>query len=88
MRGQRRIGRSVLAAHGESPRSMGDGQVDGAGLTHKDKTPDTQRTYEFDPHLDLILQWAGKAEGMSFDVPTSSIHIHESIKPHKMFQLS
>ena len=42
------------------------------------------KTYQFDPHLDPTLQWAGKAEGMSFDVPTSSIHIHESIKPHSI----
>ena len=39
------------------------------------------KTYQFDPHLSPSLQWAGKAEGTSFDVPTSSIHIHESIKP-------
>jgi len=32
------------------------------------------------PHL----LWAGKAEGLSFEVPTTSIHIHESIKPHKI----
>lgn len=30
------------------------------------------------------LQWVGKAEHTSFEVPTSSIHIHESIKPHKI----
>ena len=52
------------------------------GLAQHDKTEDTLKTYEFDPHIDPTLQWAGKAEGMSFDVPTSSIHIHESIKPH------
>ena len=39
------------------------------------------KTYQFDPHLDPTLQWAGKAESMNFRVPTSSIHIHESIKP-------
>ena len=57
-----------------------------AGLAHKDKEPDTRKTYQFDPHLDPSLQWAGKAEGVSFDVPTSSIHIHESIKPHKIIR--
>jgi len=40
-------------------------------------TPDTdetetKRTYAYDPHLDPSLQWAGKAERTSFDVPTVS----------------
>jgi hypothetical protein len=43
-----------------------------------------EEKYEYyDPHIDPSLQWAGKKEGTSFTVPTSSIHIHESIKPHK-----
>lgn len=51
------------------------------GLAQHDKAQETVKRYQFDPHLDPTLQWAGKDEGMSFDVPTSSIHIHESIKP-------
>lgn len=51
------------------------------GMAQHDKTEEKLKTYQFDPHLDPTLQWAGKAEGMSFEVPTSSIHIHESIKP-------
>ena len=51
------------------------------GMAQHDKAQENMKTYQFDPHLDPTLQWAGKAEGMSFDVPTSSIHIHESIKP-------
>lgn len=51
------------------------------GMAQHDKAEEKLKTYQFDPHLDPMLQWAGKAEGMSFDVPTSSIHIHESIKP-------
>ena len=37
--------------------------------------PDTgeKKTYEYDPHLDPQLQWAGKAEHTSFDVPTVSL---------------
>ena len=54
------------------------------GMAQHDKAAETVRTYAYDPHLDPTLQWAGKAEGMSFDVPTSSIHIHESIKPHSI----
>jgi adenine-specific DNA-methyltransferase len=49
-------------------------------------TPETdkdagRKTYAFDPHLDPQLQWAGKAEGTSFAVPTVSLHIHERIDP-------
>jgi len=29
-----------------------------------------EKTYAYDPHLDPSLQWAGKAERPSFDVPT------------------
>lgn len=54
------------------------------GMAQHDKAEEKVKTYQFDPHLDPTLQWAGKAEGMSFDVPTSSIHIHESIKPHSI----
>jgi adenine-specific DNA-methyltransferase len=38
-------------------------------------------TYEFDPHLDPQLQWAGKKEGTSFEVDTVSLHVHERIDP-------
>lgn len=54
------------------------------GMAQHDKAEEKLKTYQFDPHLDPTLQWAGKAEGTSFDVPTSSIHIHESIKPHSI----
>jgi adenine-specific DNA-methyltransferase len=64
---------------------------------HKDKerlnnppvglvTPDTdkdgkKKKYEYDPHIDPQLQWAGKAEHTSFEVPTVSLHVHERIDP-------
>ena len=54
------------------------------GMAQHDKAEEKVKTYQFDPHLDPTLQWAGKAEGTSFDVPTSSIHIHESIIPHSI----
>lgn len=54
------------------------------GMAQHDKAEEKIKTYQFDPHLDPTLQWAGKAEGISFEVPTSSIHIHESIKPHSI----
>ena len=56
------------------------------GMAKLDKKADDIKTYAYDPHIDPSLQWAGKAEGMSFDVPTSSIHIHESIKPHRIIK--
>jgi adenine-specific DNA-methyltransferase len=40
-----------------------------------------KKSYNFDPHLDPQLQWAGKKEGLSFDVDTVSLHVHERIDP-------
>jgi len=64
---------------------------------HKDKkrcnnppvglvTPETDKdggakTYQYDPHLDPQLIWAGKAEHTSFEVPIVSLHVHERIDP-------
>ena len=64
---------------------------------HKDKkrcnnppvglvTPETDRdggvkSYQYDPHLDPQLIWAGKAEHTSFEVPIVSLHVHERIDP-------
>src|SRR3989338_7309688 len=39
------------------------------------------KKYEYDPYLDPKLQWTGKKEGMSFDVDTVSLHVHERIDP-------
>ena len=64
---------------------------------HKDKkrcnnppvglvTPETDidggvKAYQYDPHLDPQLIWAGKAEHTSFEVPIVSLHVHERINP-------
>src|SRR5687768_14535941 len=40
-----------------------------------------KKTYQYDPHLDPQLVWAGKAERLSFEVPTVSLHVHERIDP-------
>jgi len=37
------------------------------------------KKYEYDPHLDPQLVWAGKAEHTSFEVDVVSLHIHERI---------
>ena len=54
-------------------------------------TPETdqdaaRRTYSYDPHLDPQLQWAGKAEHTSFEVPTVSLHVHERIDPRTIIE--
>ena len=53
------------------------------GLVTPRSDPDRgeKRRYEYDPHLDPQLQWAGKAEHTSFEVPTQSLHVHERIDP-------
>jgi adenine-specific DNA-methyltransferase len=69
---------------------------------HKDKkrvnnppvglvTPETdketgKKTYAYDPHIDPSLQWAGKAEHTSFEVPTVSLHVHERIDPRTIIE--
>jgi adenine-specific DNA-methyltransferase len=54
-------------------------------------TPETDRdagpkTYAYDPHIDPSLQWAGKAERTSFEVPTVSLHVHERIDPRSIIE--
>lgn len=56
------------------------------GIARYDKVAEKMTKYEYDPNIEPSLQWAGKAEGMSFEVPASSIHIHESIKPSKILR--
>ncbi|MYA51011.1 MAG: site-specific DNA-methyltransferase [Chloroflexi bacterium] len=54
-------------------------------------TPETdrdagRRTYTYDYHLDPQLQWAGKAEHTSFEVPTVSLHVHERVDPRTIIE--
>ena len=54
-------------------------------------TPETdkdadKKTYAHDPHLDPQLQWAGKAEHTSFELPTVSLHVHERIEPRTIVE--
>jgi len=59
-----------------------------AGLVTPWTDPDTgkKKTYAYDPHLDPQLQWAGKAEHTSFEVPTVSLHVHERIDPRTIIE--
>jgi adenine-specific DNA-methyltransferase len=45
-----------------------------------------KKTYKFDVHLDPQLEWAGKVEGLSFDVDTVSLHVHQRIDPLTVIQ--
>lgn len=47
---------------------------------------ETKKTYQYDPHLDPQLQWAGKAERISFEVDTVSLHVHERIDPRSIIE--
>jgi adenine-specific DNA-methyltransferase len=58
------------------------------GLVTPQTDPPTpiHRTYEYDPHLDPQLVWAGKKEHTSFEVPTVSLHVHERIDPRTIIE--
>ncbi|WP_428937750.1 site-specific DNA-methyltransferase [Fontivita pretiosa] len=59
------------------------------GLVTPETDPDAgqkKKTYAYDPHLDPQLQWAGKAEHTSFEVPTVSLHVHERIEPRTILE--
>lgn len=42
------------------------------------------KKYDYDPHMDPQLQWTGKTERTSFEVPTVSLHVHERIDPRRI----
>jgi len=57
------------------------------GLVNPETDKDApKKTYQYDPHLDPQLVWAGKAEHTSFEVPTVSLHIHERIDPRTIIE--
>jgi len=58
------------------------------GLVTPETDPDAgaKKAYAYDPHLDPQLQWAGKAEHTSFEVPTVSLHVHERIDPRTIIE--
>lgn len=60
------------------PVGLVDAHTDNGGLKKK--------TYQYDPHIDPQLQWAGKAEHTNFEVPTVSIHVHERIDPRRIIE--
>ncbi|MBC8257377.1 MAG: site-specific DNA-methyltransferase, partial [SAR324 cluster bacterium] len=70
--------------HADKKRS----NIPQVGLVTPASDPDTgeKKTYEYDPHLDPQLQWAGKTEHTSFEVPTVSLHVHERIDPKTIIE--
>jgi adenine-specific DNA-methyltransferase len=59
------------------------------GLVTPETDPESgekKKTYAYDQHLDPQLQWAGKAEHTSFEVPTVSLHVHERIDPRTIIE--
>ncbi|GJQ22680.1 MAG: hypothetical protein HBSAPP01_04700 [Candidatus Brocadia sapporoensis] len=60
------------------PVGLVDARTDNGGQKKK--------RYQYDPHLDPQLQWAGKAEHTSFEVPTVSLHVHERIDPRRIIE--
>ena len=58
------------------------------GLVQPETDPptDEKQTYQYDPHLDPQLQWSGKTEHTSFEVPTVSLHVHERIDPRTIIE--
>lgn len=55
-------------------------------VTPKTDPPASKKKYQYDPHLDPQLVWAGKAEHTSFEVPTVSLHVHERIDPKTIIE--
>lgn len=53
---------------------------------HTDNGGQKKKKYDYDPHLDPQLQWAGKKEHTSFEVPTVSLHVHERIDPRRIIE--
>jgi adenine-specific DNA-methyltransferase len=57
------------------------------GLVTPETDPDAgKKTYAYDPHLDPALQWAGKTERTSFEIPIVSLHVHERIDPRSVIE--
>jgi adenine-specific DNA-methyltransferase len=58
------------------------------GLVTPQTDPESGKNtkYQYDPHLDPQLVWAGKAEHLSFEVPTVSLHVHERIEPKTIIE--
>lgn len=60
-----------------------------AGLVSEETEPlevTKMKNYSYDKHLSPELQWSGKEEHTSFDVPTVSLHTHEKIESREIIK--
>lgn len=55
-------------------------------VTAKTDPTNGKKRYNYDPHLDPELVWAGKDERTAFEVPTVSLHVHERIDPRTILE--
>ena len=58
----------------------------GAVSSETDSPRVKTRKYKYDSGVDPYLNWAGKAERLSFEVPTVPLHIHEKIDPRSVIE--
>src|SRR4030042_1088238 len=59
------------------------------GLVTPETDPESsekKKSYAWDPHLAPQLQWAGKAEHTSVDVPPVSLPVPERIEPRTIIE--
>lgn len=70
----------VLESYEHADKKRKNNPAVGLVTSQTDKT-EGRTKYAYDPHIDPRLEWAGKAERMSFDVPNVSLHVHERIDP-------
>ena len=78
-------GGKALAAYEHAERERANNPP--IGLVTPETDPESPPgEYAFDPHLDPSLQWAGKAERTSFEVPTVSLHVHERLEPRTILE--
>ncbi len=82
---RRKAGGKGIAAYEHKERERANNPP--IGLVTPDTDPEAPPgKYEFDPHLDPSLHWAGKAERTGFEVPTVSLHVHERIEPRTILE--
>ena len=78
-------GGKAIAAYEHAERERANNPP--VGLVTPETDPESPPgEYSFDPHLDPSLQWAGKAERTSFEVPTVSLHVHERMEPRTILE--
>lgn len=73
-----RTSKKEVRSYRHQEKRKNNPEVGLAGFEKTGKEP-PRTTYQYDPHLDPQLVWAGKAEHTSFEVPAVSLHVHERV---------